>query len=365
MDKVLTGLTWFECLCYLDDICVFSNTFEEHLLRLDRVISRITEAGLKFNPDKCKLFQNRIKFLGYEVSGNGVEPDSEKVDAILSWPIPTNLTELRSWIGLISYYRRWIQGFSSKAKPLFNLMKKGVSFCWSHEQQESFDALKLCLTSSPILGLPLDEGKFVLDTDGSGFAVGAVLQQWQGPDLKVIAYASKVLRGSELNYNTTQKELTGVIFGLKQFRHYLLGRHFTLRTDHSALTYLMKTTDPVGKTARHLDYLGQFDFHIEHRAGRSHGNCDGLSRRPEGKDYPAALNREQSEAVRGVNAQHFATDAEAELLSVENIALEQRRDIPLSSSLLNSKRKELNRRHPKTWKFSPTKLTFFAISGTR
>jgi hypothetical protein len=286
VDHVLTGLNWFSCLCYLDDICVFSTTFDEHVFRLARVIERIREAGLKFNPEKCCLFQRRIKFLGYEVSQRGIEPDSEKVEVIKGWPVPRDLSELRSWLGLIGYYRRWIANFSARAKPLFDLAKKGVNFHWSVEQQKSFNDLKYCLTSAPILGLPDDDGQFILDTDCSNQAAGAVLSQQQLDGLRVIAYASRTLRGAELNYSTTRKELTAAIFGLKQFKQYLLGRHFVLRTDHAALTSLMKTPEVIGQQARYLDYISQFDFEIIHRPGTSHGNCDSLSRRPLGTSYP-------------------------------------------------------------------------------
>jgi hypothetical protein len=280
VDHVLSGLNWFICLCYLDDICVFSNTFEQHMERLTQVIERIKNTGLKFNAEKCKLFQKRIKFLGYEVSERGVEPDAEKVKVILDWPVPRDLTELRSWLGLIGYYRKWITGFSAKAKSLFDLARKGVKFCWEVDQQNSFDELKRCLTSAPVLSLPQDDGEFVLDTDCSNFAAGAVLSQQQNGVLKVIAYASRTLRGAELNYSTTRKELTAIIFGMKQYQQYLLGRHFVLRTDHAALTSLMKTPEVIGQQARYLDYIAQFDFDVVHRSGVSHGNCDSLSRRP-------------------------------------------------------------------------------------
>ena len=384
MDHVLSGLNWFSCLCYLDDVCVFSKTFDEHMERLSAVIERIRNAGLKFNPDKCTLFQRRIKFLGYEADKDGVKPDAEKVQLIRGWPVPRNLTELRSWLGLIGYYRRWIANFSRRAKPLFDLSRKGVEFRWTEEQQASFDDLKFCLTSAPVLGLPMDDGRFVLDTDCSDFAAGAVLSQYQGENLRVIAYASRTLRGAELNYNTTRKEMTAVIYGLKLFQQYLLGRRFLLRTDHAALTSLMKTPDVVGQQARYLDFISQFDFEIVHRPGTSHGNCDSLSRRPQGYSFPnphidtpedeitnnavcnidviaeddAANEKVQCNdgnvvgrsipeverladtnviGIKRIEPHHFISAEDSIMLSAENIAKEQNND-PDLSFVINCKR---------------------------
>jgi hypothetical protein len=278
-DRILAGLNWFSCLVYLDDIAVFGKNFQEHLERLRAVFERMRAAGLKFNPDKCHLFQRQIAFLGYVVSQTGVSPDPKKVETILSWPQPTNVTELRAWIGIIGYYRRWIEGFSRRAGPLFELLKKENVFVWTSRQQSAFEDMKACLTSAPILGLPRDKGQFVLDTDASGMAAGAILSQHQDGELRVLAYASRTFRGAEVRYSTNQRELAAVIFGLKVFRPYLLGRSFVLRTDHSSLKYLMKTKDVTTVQGRYLDFMAQFkDMDIQHRPGASHQNSDGLSR---------------------------------------------------------------------------------------
>ena len=293
-DRILAGLNWFICLVYLDDIAVFSANYQEHLERLRQVVDRVTAAGLKFNPDKCSLFQRKISFLGYTVSARGVEPDEGKIKTILTWPTPQNVTELRAWLGLIGYYRRWIHQMGSKARPLFDLLKKRQPFEWGVPQEESFQLLKQCLTSPPVLALPMDEGKYVLDTDCSDFATGAVLQQEQNGELRVIAYASRVLNGAERNYSTTRKETTAAVYGLKQFRQYLLGRRFTLRTDHAALTKLLKTREVVGQQARYLDFLGQYTFDIVHRNGSRHQNSDSLSRRPGREELDEGISQATS-----------------------------------------------------------------------
>jgi hypothetical protein len=280
MDLVLSGMTWNGCLVYLDDIVVHGNTFDEHLERLAAVLRRIAEANLKLNPQKCRLFQRQITFLGHVISAKGIAPDSEKVDAIMSWPKPRNVTEVRFFVGLCSYYRSHMPQFAELAQTLHALTKKHAVFQWTDSQEHAFLKLKESLMNAPLLCAPSDEGRFLLDTDSSDVAVGAVLQQEQDGQLRVIGYASRCLDRAQRNYCTTRKELYGVVFGVRKFRQFLLARQFVLRTDHAALTYLLRTPEPVGQQARWLDLLAEYDPVIEHRAGTAHGNADALSRRP-------------------------------------------------------------------------------------
>ena len=281
MNMVMQGLTWEACLVFLDDIIVISSTFEQHLERLSAVFGRLRSANLKLKPSKCKLFQLKVKFLGSVVSAKGIEPDPDKLAAISDWPVPSNLTELRAFVGLASYYRRHVEGFSDIAKPLSELTKKNQPFIWGPEQQTAFETLKDRLIKYPVLAPPLPEGKYIIDTDASDFAMGAVLQQEQHGTVRVIAYASKTFDAAERQYCTTRKELAAVIYALKEFRHYVLGGvHFLLRTDHGALTSLFRTPVPIQQQARYLNFLADYNFDIQHRAGSQHGNSDGLSRRP-------------------------------------------------------------------------------------
>ena len=280
MDLVLAGLLWECCLAYLDDIIIFSKTFEQHLERLQAVFNRMTHANLLLKASKCQLFRESVQFLGHVISSHGIAADPLKISTVRNWPRPTNLNELRSFIGLCSYYRRYVEGFATIAKPLHVLTGKEQPFSWGTEQEAAFQTLKERLTEAPILASPADEGAYVLDTDASQIGLGAVLQQRQGDELRVIAYASRCLSRAERNYSTTRRELLAVIFGFKQFRQFLLGRHFLLGVDHSALTYLRKTPEIMGQAARWLDYIEQYLFTIVHRNGKAHGNCDGLSRRP-------------------------------------------------------------------------------------
>ena len=280
MDFVLCGLTYASCLVYLDDIIVFAPDFETHVLRLQEVFERLRSANLKLHPSKCFLFQRRVAFLGHTLSENGIEVQTEKIDAIREWSRPRNVREVRQFMGTCSYYRRFILGFADIAAPLYALLRKNATFHWEDEQERAFIRLKEALSSTPILGMPTANDVFYLDTDASDIGLGAVLSQKQGEREVVIAYASRVLTNSERNYDVTKRELLAVVFGLKTFRQYLLGRHFVVRTDHSALQWIRRTPEPMGQLARWMTLLEQYDFAIQHRPGAKHGNADGLSRRP-------------------------------------------------------------------------------------
>ena len=280
MDLVLLGLNWQICLAFLDDVIVMSSTFEQHLERLRQVFERFRGANLKLNAGKCHLMQERVKFLGSIVSKDGIAPDPEKVRAVTEWPVPTDLKQVRGFVALASYYRKHIEHFADIARPLHRLSCKEAPFIWGPEQQAAFERLKEVLSSAPLVRAPLPEGQFTLDTDASDEGLGAALHQEQDGVTVVIAYASRGLKKEEKNYCTTRKELLAIVYGLKQFRSFLLGPMFLLRTDHAALTSLLKTPEPVGQQARWLDLLAEYHFKIQHRAGAQHNNADSLSRRP-------------------------------------------------------------------------------------
>ena len=214
------------------------------------------------------------------MSSDGVKTDPAKIEAVKSWPTPTSQTEVRSFLGLASYYRRFILNFSDVVKPLTNLTKKEQPFIWTPECDEAFNTMKQMLTTAPILAYPQLDVNFILDTDASNYAIGAVLSQEQDGNERVIAYASKTLNRAEQNYCVTRRELLAVVYFLKYFRHYLYGQQVTVRTDHSALRWLLDFKDPEGQLARWLEVITQYQLTIEHRPGRSHSNADGLSRRP-------------------------------------------------------------------------------------
>ena len=179
-------------------------------------------------------------------------------------------------------------------------MRYSVRMCHllTDECEVAFNRLKECLTSAPILGMPRDEGTFLLDTDASDTGLGAVLSQMQDGNEVVIAYASRTLSRPERNYDVTRRELLAIVNGLKTFKQYLLGRHFVVRTDHAALQWLRKTPEPMGQQARWLTFIEQFHFEIQHRIGTKHGNADSLSRRPEDDEYHARVTRSEETDVK-------------------------------------------------------------------
>jgi len=280
MDVVMSGLHLEVCLVYLDDIILFSSTVDEHLERLVRVLNRLRSAGLKLKPEKCSLFQKSVSFLGHIVSEHGIATDPAKTEAVANWPTPTTVKEVRSFLGLAGYYRRFVKNFAQIAGPLNALTRKGQAFTWTPEAQASFEGLKILLTSPPILAMPNDSDDIILDTDACDRSIGAILHQIQNGTERVIAYASRSLDRRELNYCVTRKELLAIVYSVKYFRQYLLGRSFKIRTDHAALKWLRRTPDPVGQQARWLEILEEYDFQIEHRSGVKHQNADALSRRP-------------------------------------------------------------------------------------
>ena len=281
MDSVLAGLHRKTCLVYIDDITVVGKSFEEHLCNLQAVFERLRKAGLKLQPRKCQLLQQKVTYLGHVVSAQGIAPDAEKTRRVNQWPTPQSPKEVQQFLGLANYYRCFIKDFASLATSLHRLTEKGTQFKWTKESEAAFNALKKKLTLAPILALPDWSKPFIIDTDASDTGIGAVLSQLQDDGREcVIAYASRLLTKQERNYCVTRKELLAVVTFLQHSRQYLIGAMFTIRTDHSALTWLQNFKQPEGQLARWLEKLQEFQFTIVHHPGRTHGNADALSRQP-------------------------------------------------------------------------------------
>ena len=280
MERVLANLPLQTALVYLDDILIPGRTFSHHLANLRVVFQRLRAAKLKLSPQKCTLLQREVKFLGHVIGPSGVSTDPEKTKVVKTWPTPTNLSELRSFLGVCSYYRRFVKGFADIARPLHHLTGKGVPFEWSPEAENAFTKLKSCLTTTPVLCFPLPDAQFTLDTDASGHAIGAVLSQMQKDQEQVVAYYSRTMNRAEQQYCVTRKELLAIVEAVKHFHPYLYGHHFIIRSDHAALQWLLKFRNPEGQIARWIQRLQEYDFEVKHRPGHLHTNADALSRRP-------------------------------------------------------------------------------------
>ena len=280
MEQVLKGLQWRTLVLYLDDIVVFSSSLEEHLERLEAVFGRLREAGLKLKPRKCRFFQRQVNFLGHIIDEKGIHTDPEKVKQIQTWACPRNVHDVRVFLGLTSYYRRFVKDYAKKASPLYKLTKKDVEFIWSEEQEAAFQNLKQELAECTQLAYPkCGEGPFILDTDASGEAIGAVLSQIQEGKEQVLAFGSRCLSAAERNYCVTRKELLAVVYFMCYYKHYLLGSEVTVRSDHGSLRWLKEMKNPTGQVARWIERLAPFHWKIEHRAGKQHTNADAMSRK--------------------------------------------------------------------------------------
>ena len=242
------------------------------------MFERLRKAGLKLKPTKCYFGSGKVTYLGFVVSQRGISPDPMKVEAVKSFPCPQNICSLRSFLGLASYYRRFIPKFSIVANPLFTLTKKDVPYEWSEDCPKLFEALKCALVEAPLPAYPDFNCDFSLETDASGVGLGAVLtQKHTDGSTRPIAYASRTLQPHEKNYGATELEALGVVWAVKHFRHC---HCCEVITDHEALKSLLNTPHPSGKLARWGMALQEVDLVISYRPGKNNVLADALSRHP-------------------------------------------------------------------------------------
>jgi transposase InsO family protein len=280
MDRVIGPELDPYCFAYLDDIVVLGETFEQHLQVLQEVFRRLRAANLRLNPDKCQFGRRSLTYLGHVVTAAGIRTDPDKVAAIRQLATPKTLRQLRRFLGMASWYRRFIPDFSRIAAPLNRLLKKGGRWDWTPEQDAAFNTLKDSLSAAPVLACP-DFGKpFVLQTDAADTGLGVALTQYVDGGDHVIAYASRSLTKPEQAYSTTEKECLAVVWGIEKMRPYLEGYRFTVLTDHQSLKWLRAIKDPTGRLARWAIFLQQHDFDIRYRKGVLNRVADTLSRQP-------------------------------------------------------------------------------------
>ena len=280
MNMALGRLIGPSCLCYLDDIIVYGTSFQDHLENLDKVFNAIRSANLRFQLSKCCLGYTTVKFLGVIVTPIGLRPDPDKVRTLKEMPNPATVKQVRSFLGLASYYRRFIKDFAAIAAPLYKLTCIDEPFDWNEDQQVAKDALIRALTSVPILVVFDPDKPVYLHCDASRVGLGCIMSHSPNSDYEVVGYFSRSLNKAEKNYTATEIEMLAVIFSIKKTRHYIFQQHFTVVVDHHALCFLLGKKDTSGRLLRWQLYLQEYDFTIQYKKGKTHCNADCLSRFP-------------------------------------------------------------------------------------
>lgn len=280
IDRFRGGVQDVKILAYLDDLIILSSSFDQHLQDLERVFSRLREFKLHLNRSKCNFMCPEVKYLGHIITSEGIKPDPEKIDAISKIRSPHNVKELQSFLQTGSWFRRFIPNFAAVARPLSDLTKKKAIWKWGDEQQEAFNKIKMLLSTTPILRQAEEGLPYILRTDASAYAIGAVLLQGEFPDERPVEYASRLLTAPERNYCTTEREALAVVWAVNKFRGYLEGAPVTVVTDHQPLRWLMGLKSPSGRLARWALSLQSYDLRIEYASGRSNVVADMLSRIP-------------------------------------------------------------------------------------
>ncbi len=284
MDIVLAGTDSFAA-AYLDDVVVYSATWEEHLRHLGEVFQRIRQAGLTIHPQKCAIAKEEVKYLGHVLGRGVIRPQKDKVQAVLDCPRPQTKKDVRSFLGLVGWYRRFVPDFARRAAALSDLTRKSGSsrIQWGEEQEQAFLDLKQALCRDPVLQSPDFSQPFTVQTDASGVGLGAVLLQGEGEGKKPVAYISRKLFPRETRYAAVELECLAVKWALDTLKYYLLGRDFSLETDHRALQWLGRMKDSNARVTRWFLALQPYRFTVNYRAGKQNTVADFLSRHPVGE----------------------------------------------------------------------------------
>ena len=356
MQTVLAGLNPIDgpsfVSVYIDDVLVYSRTMEEHLVHLRNVLERLQKAGLKLKPNKCHFVQKEVEYLGHLLTPHGLSTNSRLVTAVKEFPVPLNVKETRRFLGLSSFYCRFIPFFARVAQPLHQLTKKGARFEWTDACQTAFETLKTKLCEAPVLCFPSFQRDFDLETDASIDGIGAVLSQTQEDGCRhPVAYASRSLSTAERNYAITDLETLAVVWALTHFRCYLYGHAVTVYTDHSAVRAVLETPSPSGRHARWWTRVygsGIKSIKIVYRPGKSNMNADALSRCPVAK-APAEGVAESELQVAAIQSQPTQPDmnipallaSDPVVVQSESILSAQRRDTELLAIVKYLENKQL------------------------
>jgi hypothetical protein len=246
MNMVLQELLGDYAFIYIDDIVIYSKTAKEHVAHLKNILDRLEKHGLRVKFSKCQLFKTEIEYLGFLVGRDGMKVNPRKVDAIEKFPTPRDVKGIQAFLGVVGYFRQFVPDYATIARPLYGLLKKNQKFSWGEEQEHAFQAFKKALTHAPVLAFPDFDKEFILTTDASGYAIGAILtQEDANRQERLISCHSRTLKDAETRYNTLDKEILAVYYGVSQNRSYLWGSRFVIRTDNICIPYLerSKTSD--------------------------------------------------------------------------------------------------------------------------
>lgn len=280
MNNILGEYIGTICYVYLDDIVIVGYNLQNHLENLKRVLRRLSEFNLKIQLDKCEFLKRETEFLGHVITSSGVKPNPEKIEKIVSWPLPKNQKEIKQFLGLAGYYRRFIKDFSKITRPMTKYLKKDQPINLQDESYiHAFETLKQIISTDQVLSYPQFDKPFILTTDASDYAVGAVLSQIQDKVDKPIAFASRTLNDVETRYATIEKEALAIVWAINKFKPYLYGAKFTLLTDHKPLTFL-KNSSKNDKILRWALDLKNYTFDVLYKEGKTNVVADALSRRP-------------------------------------------------------------------------------------
>lgn len=281
MSVILNGLPGV--VCHMDDILIWGKDQQEHNVRLHTVLHKLQEAGVTLNMEKCDLSKQEVKFLGHILSAEGVQPDPDKIRAVKAMKEPSNVSEVRSFLGMVNQLGKFIPGLAEKDKPLRDLLSKKNQWVWGYAQQKAFDQLKSELTSTPVLTLYDPNKDLKLSADASSYGLGAVLFQKEGEQWRPVAYASRSLTETEQRYAQVEKEALGLTWGCERFKDFLIGRHFSMETDHKPLVSLLglqALTELPPRIQRFRLRLMRYSYSITHTPGKALFTADTLSRAP-------------------------------------------------------------------------------------
>ncbi|GKC71733.1 putative reverse transcriptase domain-containing protein, partial [Tanacetum coccineum] len=298
-------------IVFIDDILIYSKNKEEHEEHLRLILELLKKEELYAKFSKCEFWISKVQFLGHVIDSKGIHVDPAKIESIKDWASPKSPTEIRQFLGLAGYYRRFIEGFSKIAKPMTKLTQKNVKFDWGEKEEAAFQLIKQKLCSAPILALPKGSENFIVYCDASHKGLGAVLMQNE----KVIAYASRQLKIHEKNYTTHDLELGAVVFALKMWRHYLYGTRCTVFTDHKSLQHILDQKELNMRQRRWLELLSDYDCDIRYHPGKANVVADALSR----KERSKPLRVRALVMTIGLNLPKQILEAQTEALKPENL----------------------------------------------